>query len=77
MYGLIRCGNEIWQYVDEGGAHVGDAQRIYYRYKQRLDGFGFDDCDPIKGDFIDKTVTRKSGKGVKALKGNVPLSKKN
>jgi hypothetical protein len=39
MYGLIRRGDEIWQYVDEGGAHGGDAPRHYYRYRQRLDGF--------------------------------------
>jgi len=39
LYGLIRRGDEIWQYVDEGGAHGGDAQRVYYRYSQRLDGF--------------------------------------
>jgi len=39
IYGLIRRGDEIWQYVDEGGAHGGDADRRYYRYKQRLDGF--------------------------------------
>jgi len=118
LYGLIRRGNEIWQYVDEGGAHGGDAERKYYRYKQRLDGFvsldagdvigtattlplkfrgsrlalnvkttgwvkvaitdekgraipGFSlaDCNPIKGDFIDKTVTWKSGKELKVLEG--------
>ena len=39
MYGLIRRGDEIWQYVDEGGAHGGDEERSYYRYRQRLDGF--------------------------------------
>ncbi|HUW18121.1 MAG TPA: LamG domain-containing protein [Sedimentisphaerales bacterium] len=39
MYGLIRRGDQIWQYVDEGGAHGGDAPRQYYRYSQRLDGF--------------------------------------
>jgi hypothetical protein len=39
LYGLIRRGEEIWQYVDEGGAHGGDARRHYYRYRQRLDGF--------------------------------------
>jgi hypothetical protein len=39
LYGLIRRGDEIWQYVDEGGAHGGSAQRVYYRYTQRLDGF--------------------------------------
>jgi hypothetical protein len=118
MYGLIRRGDQIWQYVNEGGAHGGNPPRYWYRYKQRLDGFvsldagaatgtattlplvfegdklvlnikatgwakvaitnengkaipgfGFDDCDPIRGDFIDKTVTWKSGKGVKALQG--------
>jgi len=118
LYGLIRHGDEIWQYVDEGGAHGGDADRIYYRYTQRLDGFvsldagaargeattlpllfeggklilnikaiggakvaitdqngkeidgfGFDDCDHIKGDFIEKTVTWKGKTSVKALQG--------
>jgi hypothetical protein len=39
MYGLIRRGDEIWQYVDEGGAHGGDAPRRYFRCRQRLDGF--------------------------------------
>jgi hypothetical protein len=39
LYGLIRRGGEIWQYVDEGGAHGGSDPRYYYRYKQRLDGF--------------------------------------
>jgi hypothetical protein len=39
MYGLIRRGDEIWQYVDEGGAHGGSDPRYYYRYRQRLDGF--------------------------------------
>ncbi|MHC4707715.1 MAG: LamG domain-containing protein, partial [Planctomycetota bacterium] len=39
LYGLIRRGDEIWQYVDEGGAHGGSDPRYYYRYKQRLDGF--------------------------------------
>ena len=118
LYGLIRRGDEIWQYVDEGGAHGGDAERVYYRYRQRLDGFvsldagartgtaltlplrfqgdrlslnikatgsakvavtdengeaipGFDfhDCDEIKGDFVDKAVTWRSGKDLKVLKG--------
>jgi hypothetical protein len=39
LYGLIRRGDEIWQYVDEGGAHGGSTQRVYYRCTQRLDGF--------------------------------------
>ncbi|MHC4659099.1 MAG: LamG domain-containing protein, partial [Planctomycetota bacterium] len=118
MYGLIRRGDEIWQYVDEGGAHGGDEERSYYRYKQRLDGFvsldagsttatattlplkfqgsklvlnikatgsakvaitdkngkvipgfDFDDCDHIKGDFVEKTVTWKGNGNVKALAG--------
>jgi hypothetical protein len=38
LYGLIRRGNEIWQYADYGGAH-GAGKRIYARLKQRLDGF--------------------------------------
>jgi len=120
LYGLIRRGDEIWQYVDEGGGHGGSTQRVYYRYTQRLDGFvsldagsavgmattlplkfkgselalnikatgsarvaitdsngkaiagfGFDDCTVIKGDFIDKTVTWKSGKSVKTLQGKI------
>jgi len=39
LYGLIRRGDEIWQYADYGGAHGGDKQRIYARLTQRLDGF--------------------------------------
>jgi len=54
MYGLIRRGDEIWQYVDEGGAHGGSAPRYYYRYKQRLDGFISLDADVTTG-----TVTTK------------------
>jgi len=118
MYGLLRRGNEIWQYVNEGGAHGGSAPRYWSRYKQRLDGFvsldagsetgtattlplrfqgnhltlninaagsakvaitnengkafagfGFEDCDHIKGDFVEKTVTWKGNGNVKALAG--------
>jgi len=44
MYGLIRRGDQIWQYMDEGGAHGDtkgreDKPRIYSRVSQRLDGF--------------------------------------
>jgi hypothetical protein len=39
MYGMIRRGEEIWQYVNEGGAHGGSAPRYWSRYTQRLDGF--------------------------------------
>jgi hypothetical protein len=118
MYGLLRRGNEIWQYVNEGAAHGGSAPRYWSRYKQRLDGFvsldagaktgtattlplrfqgnhltlnikaagsakvaitdenekafpgfGFDDCDQIKGDFVEKTVTWKGNGNVKELAG--------
>ena len=39
LYGLIRRGDEIWQYADYGGAHGGGKKRIYARLTQRLDGF--------------------------------------
>ena len=39
IYGLIRRGDELWQYADYGSAHGGDKQRTYARLKQRLDGF--------------------------------------
>jgi acyl-CoA thioesterase-1 len=118
MYGLLRRGNEIWQYVNEGGAHGGSAPRYWSRYKQRLDGFvsldagsetgtattlplrfqgthftlnikaagsakvaitdengkafagfGLDDCDEIKGDFVDRTITWNGKGNVKSLAG--------
>jgi len=39
LYGLIRRGDEIWQYFDYGGAHGGGRRRTYARLTQRLDGF--------------------------------------
>ena len=45
----MRRGEELWQYVDEGAAHGGDAPRTYYRYKQRLDGFTSLDADDAIG----------------------------
>jgi len=40
IYGLIRRGDEIWQYVDYGAAHGGGSdKRVYARFTQRLDGF--------------------------------------
>jgi hypothetical protein len=39
IYGLIRRGDEIWQYTNHGGPHGGSPQRTYYRWKQRVDGF--------------------------------------
>jgi hypothetical protein len=118
MYGMIRRDEEIWQYVNEGGAHGGDPPRYWSRYTQRLDGFvsfdagnipgnaktlplrfngnqlslninatgsarvaitdekgkaypGFelDDCDLIKGDFVEKTITWNGNSNIKALTG--------
>ena len=48
LYGLIRRGNEIWQYVEEGGAH-GRGSGVQYRYSQRLDGFVSLDADVTPG----------------------------
>lgn len=39
LYGLIRRGDEIWQYADYGGAHGAGRERTYKRLTQRLDGF--------------------------------------
>jgi len=39
LYGLIRRGDEIWQYFDYGGAHGGGRKRTYARLTHRLDGF--------------------------------------
>ncbi|MHC4622822.1 MAG: LamG-like jellyroll fold domain-containing protein [Planctomycetota bacterium] len=39
LYGLIRRGDQIWQYADYGGAHGGSKERTYARLTQRLDGF--------------------------------------
>jgi hypothetical protein len=39
LYGIIRRGDEIWQYFDYGGAHGGGKRRTYARFTQRLDGF--------------------------------------
>lgn len=39
LYGLIRRGDELWQYFDFGGAHGGSKRRTYARLTQRLDGF--------------------------------------
>jgi hypothetical protein len=40
LYGLVRRGDELWQYFDFGGAHGGGVQpRRYARFTQRLDGF--------------------------------------
>jgi hypothetical protein len=49
MYGLIRRNDEIWQYVNEGGAHGGNAPRYWSRYSQRLDGFVSLDAGQVAG----------------------------
>jgi hypothetical protein len=61
MYGLIRRGDEIWQYIDEGGAH-GDTKgrskpRIYSRVIQRLDGFVSLDAGQTAGTFITRPLS--------------------
>ena len=57
IYGLIRRGDELWQYVDEGGAHGGSALRRYYRYKQRLDGFVSVDAGETTGNMTTRPLT--------------------
>ena len=59
MYGMIRRGDEIWQYVNEGGAHGGDKRRRYYRYKQRLDGFVSLDAGATPGEATTRPLTFK------------------
>jgi hypothetical protein len=54
LYGLIRRGDEIWQYFDYGGAHGGDKKRTYARLTQRLDGFASLDAGAESG----RAVTR-------------------
>lgn len=39
IYGLIRRGDEIWQYTNHGGPHGGSPPRTYYKWTQRVDGF--------------------------------------
>ncbi|MHC4482384.1 MAG: LamG domain-containing protein [Planctomycetota bacterium] len=54
LYGLIRRGDELWQYVDYGGAHGGGKKRTYARLTQRLDGFVSLDA----GDATGSAITR-------------------
>jgi len=39
LYGMIRRGDEFWQYAEYGTGPHGDGARIYSRLTQRLDGF--------------------------------------
>jgi hypothetical protein len=56
LYGLIRRGDEIWQYFDYGGAHGGDKKRSYARLTQRLDGFVSVDAGGEAGTFTTKPL---------------------
>jgi hypothetical protein len=60
MYGLIRRGDEIWQYIDEGGAHGDtknrDKPRVYARVIQRLDGFVSLDAEKTAGTFVTRPL---------------------
>ena len=45
LYGIIKREDQIWHYVDYGGAHGGGGGRVYSRLIQRLDGFVSLDAD--------------------------------
>ncbi len=66
MYGLIRRGDEIWQYIDEGGAHGSTrgrkTTRIYARVKQRLDGFVSLDASEKSGTALTRALKFEGGK---------------
>jgi hypothetical protein len=55
MYGIIRRGDEIWQYIDYGGAH-GAGSRQYARVIQRLDGFVSLDAGRTAGTFVTRPL---------------------
>jgi len=55
MYGLIRRGDEIWQYIDYGGPH-GAGERTYARLVQRLDGFVSLDADSNTGTAVTRAL---------------------
>jgi len=61
MYGIIRRGDEIWQYIDYGGAH-GAGEREYARVVQRLDGFVSLDAGAEGGRAITVPLTFEGGK---------------
>jgi len=66
MYGLIRRGDEIWQYLDEGGAHGDtkgrDKPRVYARVIQRLDGFVSLDAGQTAGTFVTRPLAFEGSK---------------
>ncbi|MHC4216548.1 MAG: hypothetical protein ACYSWP_24635, partial [Planctomycetota bacterium] len=59
LYGLIRRGDEIWQYFDYGGAHGGSKKRTYARFTQRLDGFVSLDAGTTSGTVVTKPLVFK------------------
>jgi len=56
LYGLVRRGDEIWQYFDYGGAHGGDKKRTYARLTQRLDGFVSVDAGSKTGTIVTRLL---------------------
>jgi len=56
FYGLIRRGEEIWQYFDFGGAH-GSGKRTFARCTQRLDGFVSVDTGDEKSLVVTRPLT--------------------
>lgn len=61
LYGLIRRGDEIWQYADYGGPH-GAGQRTYARLTQRLDGFVSLDAASAGGYFTTRPLVFQGSK---------------
>jgi hypothetical protein len=56
--GMVRRGNEIWQYADYStGRHDGSMPRWRVRLKQRLDGFVSLDAESGGGEFVSKPLT--------------------
>ena len=56
LYGLIRRGDQIWQYFGYGGAHGGDKKRTYARLTQRLDGFVSADAGGTTGTIVTRPL---------------------
>ncbi len=55
-HGLVRRGDEIWQYAEYGtGAH-GDGDRVWARVVQRLDGFVSLDAGPAPGTAVTRPL---------------------
>jgi hypothetical protein len=76
IYGLIRRGDEIWQYFDFGGAHGQGDNRTYARYSQRLDGFVSIDAGNQPGTIVTRPLVFQGGQLVLnvAAKGSVKVA---